>query len=212
MHPDSGNILSSFLPPKFLPPESQLVVTRSSHGTRNVSYQRARPRARDLESPGISARRVSRNRHRRCRNGRKRELNRSEDKIEIEKKANCPTESAQEDDDSDTSSSDDEDKLDIEEANSGILSVDWSDPALSEALIARIMEDKDIKRALYPPPGPNASTAKGGGKSKVESQWQLCLNLLEEHPKYKEALAAVTTKKERTAYANKIKNRLRAYV
>ncbi|KAJ7512117.1 hypothetical protein B0H11DRAFT_1898616 [Mycena galericulata] len=116
------------------------------------------------------------------------------------------------DDDSDTSSSDDEDELDIEEANSGILSVDWSDPALSEALIARIMEDKDIKRALYPPPGPNASTAKGGGKSKVESQWQLCLNLLEEHPKYKEALAAVTTKKERTAYANKIKNRLRAYV
>ncbi|KAJ6629025.1 hypothetical protein B0H10DRAFT_1776702, partial [Mycena sp. CBHHK59/15] len=86
----------------------------------------------------------------------------------------------------------------------------WSDPTLSEALVSRIMESAEIKRALYPPPGPNASTAKGGGKTKVGSQWQLCLNLLGEDPKYKEALAAVTTSKERTAYANKIKNRLRA--
>ncbi|KAJ7434202.1 hypothetical protein B0H11DRAFT_1664722, partial [Mycena galericulata] len=85
----------------------------------------------------------------------------------------------------------------------------WSEPALSQALIACIMEDRDIKRALYPPPGPNASTAKGGGKTKTESQWQLCLNLLGEDPKYQEALDAVKTKKEQVAYANKIKNRLR---
>ncbi|KAJ6570351.1 hypothetical protein B0H10DRAFT_1748530, partial [Mycena sp. CBHHK59/15] len=58
----------------------------------------------------------------------------------------------------------------------------WSDVSLSEALIARIMEDKDIKRALYPPVGPNASTAKGSGKTKVGSQWALCLALLDEHP------------------------------
>ncbi|KAJ7128002.1 hypothetical protein C8R44DRAFT_554394, partial [Mycena epipterygia] len=58
----------------------------------------------------------------------------------------------------------------------------WSDAARSEALVARIYEDRDIKRALYPPPGPNASTAKGGGKTKVAAQWQLCCNLLGEDP------------------------------
>ncbi|KAJ7775996.1 hypothetical protein DFH07DRAFT_696726, partial [Mycena maculata] len=80
---------------------------------------------------------------------------------------------------------------------------------LSEGLIACIMESADIKRALYPPPGPNTSTAKGGGQTKVGAQWQLCLNLLGEDPNFKEALEACITTKEQTAYANKIKNRLR---
>ncbi|KAJ6489363.1 hypothetical protein DFH09DRAFT_948169, partial [Mycena vulgaris] len=85
----------------------------------------------------------------------------------------------------------------------------WSDVALSESIVACIMEDREIKRALYPPVGPNASTAKGGGKTKVAAHWKLCLAVLGEHPKYKDALAAVSTAKERTVYANKLKNRLR---
>ncbi|KAJ7473230.1 hypothetical protein FB451DRAFT_1248800 [Mycena latifolia] len=70
---------------------------------------------------------------------------------------------------------------------------------MSESLITRIMEDKDIKRALYPPVGPNASTSKGGGKTKVSSHWQLAKNLLGDDPRYKDALAAVKTAKGRTA-------------
>ncbi|KAJ7205818.1 hypothetical protein GGX14DRAFT_327153, partial [Mycena pura] len=86
----------------------------------------------------------------------------------------------------------------------------WSDPTLSEELVAQIFENRDIKRALYPPPGPNASTAKGGGKTKTSAHWLLCLKVFGEKPKYKKALAAVDTAKDRTAYANKIKNRLRS--
>ncbi|KAJ6543425.1 hypothetical protein DFH09DRAFT_882654, partial [Mycena vulgaris] len=58
----------------------------------------------------------------------------------------------------------------------------WSDVALSESIVACIMEDRDIKRALYPPVGPNVSTAKGGGKTKVAAHWKLCLAVLGEHP------------------------------
>ncbi|KAJ6528403.1 hypothetical protein B0H19DRAFT_914342, partial [Mycena capillaripes] len=86
----------------------------------------------------------------------------------------------------------------------------WSDHTLSESLLTLIYESRDIKRALYPPPGPNASTANGGGKTKTAAHWQLCLKLFSGHPKYAAVLAAVVTAKERTAYANKIKNRLRA--
>ncbi|KAJ6514010.1 hypothetical protein DFH09DRAFT_1333265 [Mycena vulgaris] len=53
------------------------------------------------------------------------------------------------------------------------MTIDWSDVALSESIFACIMEDRDIKRALYPPVGPNASTAKGGGKTKVAAHWKL---------------------------------------
>ncbi|KAJ7734192.1 hypothetical protein DFH07DRAFT_967741 [Mycena maculata] len=110
--------------------------------------------------------------------------------------------------DEEGSEDDDVDEGDLKSGDK-TMAFDWSDPALTQALITCIMEDRDIKRALYPPPGPNASTAKGGGKTKTSSHWQLCLNLLGEDPKYKEALAMVTTAKERLAYANKIKNRLR---
>ncbi|KAF8166475.1 hypothetical protein K438DRAFT_2025152 [Mycena galopus ATCC 62051] len=58
-------------------------------------------------------------------------------------------------------------------------------------LIARIIENAAIKRALFPPPGPNASTAKGSGKTKSSA-----------------ALDTVSTTKDQTAWGNKIKNHL----
>ncbi|KAF8149304.1 hypothetical protein K438DRAFT_2086789 [Mycena galopus ATCC 62051] len=86
-----------------------------------------------------------------------------------------------------------------DEGNSGTLPVDWSDQVLTQDLIARIIENATIKRALFPPPGPNASTAKGGGKTKSSAYWQLLQG----------ALDAVSTTKDQTAWGNKIKNRLR---
>ncbi|KAJ7835155.1 hypothetical protein B0H13DRAFT_2108813 [Mycena leptocephala] len=88
-------------------------------------------------------------------------------------------------------------------------SVSWSDVALSEQLIACIVESRDIKRALFPPVGPNASTSNGGGKTKVAAHWQLCVLLLGDNPKYKDAIEAATTPKEQLSWANRIKNRLR---
>ncbi|KAJ7791375.1 hypothetical protein B0H13DRAFT_2173092 [Mycena leptocephala] len=87
--------------------------------------------------------------------------------------------------------------------------VSWSDVALSEQLIACIVEGRDIKRALFPPVGPNASTSNGGGKTKVAAHWQLCVLLLGDNPKYKDAIEAATTPKEQLSWANRIKNRLR---
>ncbi|KAJ7775304.1 hypothetical protein B0H16DRAFT_1712882 [Mycena metata] len=50
-----------------------------------------------------------------------------------------------------------------------VLDVDWKDSALSQKLLAHISENGDIKRSLYPPCGPNASSTKGGGKPKTAS-------------------------------------------
>lgn len=79
----------------------------------------------------------------------------------------------------------------------------------SEKLIALIAEDKFIKQSLYPPCGPNASTTKGGGKPKVEAQFELARLLLGDDEKYKASIeAAASNPKDRLGYANKIKNRL----
>ncbi|KAJ7744712.1 hypothetical protein B0H14DRAFT_3514652 [Mycena olivaceomarginata] len=58
--------------------------------------------------------------------------------------------------------------------------------------------------------GPNASTKKGGGKTKVSARWEICLKLLGDHPEYQEAIAAAANvPRERSPWANRIKNRLR---
>ncbi|KAJ7108895.1 hypothetical protein C8R43DRAFT_962832 [Mycena crocata] len=77
------------------------------------------------------------------------------------------------------------------------LDVDWKDPQLSVELLMHILENKDIKQALFPPCGPNASTTNGGGKKKIDAQWKLAFILLSKIEKYKEALAAVSTPKEK---------------
>ncbi|KAJ7099758.1 hypothetical protein C8R44DRAFT_888450 [Mycena epipterygia] len=70
------------------------------------------------------------------------------------------------------------------------------------------MEHKHIKQSLYPPCGPNASTTKGGGKTKSNAQRDLSVLLLGKDAKYKDALAKCKAPKKQLAYANKIKNRL----
>jgi hypothetical protein len=73
------------------------------------------------------------------------------------------------------------------------------------------MEHKNIKQALFPPCGPNASTARGGGQSKAHAHFQLCQLLLGDDEKYKATLElAATIPQQRTAWSLKIKNRVRS--
>lgn len=66
----------------------------------------------------------------------------------------------------------------------------WSDQTLSQSLITAITDDPDIKQGLFPPPGPNASSAKGGGKKKTLWQWKVAVAIFKEHPTYSTAFAA----------------------
>lgn len=85
--------------------------------------------------------------------------------------------------------------------------------ALTWSLITAIEEDKNIKRALYPPPGSNASTAKGGGKAKTEFQAHLATVLFKNHPDYKRAFALTKDEpRQLAAWGRKIKNRIKASV
>jgi len=93
----------------------------------------------------------------------------------------------------------------------------WNtDVALSEALITAITDDRKIKQALFPSPGSNVSSSKGGGKPKTEYHWILCQLLFTDHPSYGEAFKKVLDcddgPKKATAlrrlWGNKIKNRL----
>jgi hypothetical protein len=52
------------------------------------------------------------------------------------------------------------------------------------------------------------STVKGGGKKKTEHQYALAKEVFSEHPVYGEAFKAAKEPKMKTAWANKIKNRL----
>ncbi|KAJ6534891.1 hypothetical protein B0H19DRAFT_1383230 [Mycena capillaripes] len=113
------------------------------------------------------------------------------------------------DDESDDDSSEDSD-IDIAQPPSKtVLNVNWKDPTMSQKLIALIAENKEIKQALYPPCGPNASSVQGGGEPKVNAQFNLAVLLLGSIDKYKESIAAAAlVPKDRLAYANKFKNRL----
>ncbi|KAJ7131795.1 hypothetical protein C8R43DRAFT_1239642 [Mycena crocata] len=108
----------------------------------------------------------------------------------------------------DDSSEDSTDEVAV--PSKAVLDVDWKDPNLSLSLLTHIVENRDIKRSLYPPCGPNGSTVQGGGKPKVNAQWDLFVLTFGDDIKYKDAIAACTTPKLRLAYANKIKNRLSA--
>ncbi|KJA22275.1 hypothetical protein HYPSUDRAFT_109804, partial [Hypholoma sublateritium FD-334 SS-4] len=58
----------------------------------------------------------------------------------------------------------------------------WNSDNLSEQLIAAITDDPDIKQGLFPSPGANVSTTKGGGKRKSFWQRKLAEILFAEHP------------------------------
>ena len=86
---------------------------------------------------------------------------------------------------------------------------------MTSALIAEIQENEEIKRGLFPPPGGNASTAKGGGKTKKDHHLALAKALFgtDKTGHYIPAFtAALNDKKEEKKWANKIKNRLAKYV
>ncbi|KAJ7036778.1 hypothetical protein C8F04DRAFT_1336265 [Mycena alexandri] len=99
---------------------------------------------------------------------------------------------------------------DEEESEEGVLSINWkADPGLSVKMLALISESTEIKQSLYPPPGPNASSTKGGGQPKTVAHWDLCVLLLGDDPKYKDSIEATANNpKAKLAYGNKMKNRL----
>jgi hypothetical protein len=88
----------------------------------------------------------------------------------------------------------------------------WKDADLTWSLISAITDDPAIKQGLFPSPGANVSTSKGGGKPKTDHQFALAAALFSEHPKYCEVFKLATSSKERAVWAKWIKNRLQKYV
>jgi hypothetical protein len=95
----------------------------------------------------------------------------------------------------------------------------WNkDIPLSDLLISTIMEDKQIKQALFPSPGPNASSSKGGGKPKTEHHYAIAQIMFTDHLKYCDAFQKVEDAegkegiKLRRLLGNEIKNWLVKYV
>ncbi|KAJ7713778.1 hypothetical protein B0H14DRAFT_3523242 [Mycena olivaceomarginata] len=74
------------------------------------------------------------------------------------------------------------------EANSKTVQHVRSNKESKASRAHRGAEDKDIKRSLYPPCGPNAFSSNGGGKPKIDAQWELTNLLLGDDEKYKESL------------------------
>ncbi|KAM5539999.1 hypothetical protein V8D89_006331 [Ganoderma adspersum] len=115
-------------------------------------------------------------------------------------------------DESHDEDSDDEDELD-EDGNRGTgkqggKKLKW-DEELTWALITRINENAKIKRGLYPPPGPNPSTANGGGKPKSDFHAELARALFENHAKYGTQFEqAKSDPAKLSKWAGKIKNRM----
>ncbi|KLO08241.1 hypothetical protein SCHPADRAFT_944633 [Schizopora paradoxa] len=80
---------------------------------------------------------------------------------------------------------------------------------LTWKLYTAIIENEDIKRGLFPPPGSNASTKDGGGKAKIEFQAMLAGEVFGgENCEHKAAFEAAKTKAEKEAWVTKIKNKL----
>jgi hypothetical protein len=90
----------------------------------------------------------------------------------------------------------------------------WSIPERSIALIACINDpiNINIKNCLFPPPGQNPSTSKGGGKTKTSAYWDLVKAFLVQFIEYREAIQWIinTPKavKERGQWTKKMKNRI----
>lgn len=82
------------------------------------------------------------------------------------------------------------------------------------ALLGHIHDDNDIKQGLFPSPGGNVSTAKGGGKLKIYWHWKLAILTFGSIPVYGQSIEQATkgnpktVKALRAAWTNKIKNRL----
>ncbi|KAK7001487.1 hypothetical protein R3P38DRAFT_2796007 [Favolaschia claudopus] len=93
-------------------------------------------------------------------------------------------------------------------AAAALEDAEWT-TELSFSLLTRINETAALKRSIFPPCGPNASTKDGGGMPKTHAYWDLAVHLLGNEPKYKEAMSKCVTAKQKEPFGNKIKNRLR---
>lgn len=85
----------------------------------------------------------------------------------------------------------------------------WDDQ-LTWALITAITDNPIIKQGLFPSPGANVSTTKGGGLRKTDHHWALCREIFSHHQKYEEAFNAVSEAKEKAIWCGKVKNCLAA--
>jgi hypothetical protein len=76
-------------------------------------------------------------------------------------------------------------------------------------LISTIDENPLYKRILYPPPGGNPSTAKGGGTPKTDIHWSLVKDVLGPTEKYGTLVKAITSSSadagRRSKWGNKVK-------
>lgn len=88
----------------------------------------------------------------------------------------------------------------------------WKDRDLTWQLINCITEDPIIRQGLFPGPGANVSTTKGGGLSKAHHHKELAARIFGDHPVYGPAFAQALTPKEKVVWANRIKNRIQASV
>jgi hypothetical protein len=89
-----------------------------------------------------------------------------------------------------------------------ISSPSWSDAKLTWALLTAISNNNTIKQGLFPGPGRNVSMVKGGGKKKIDHQFDLAKALFGEHEKYGEAFKLTQDSKQKLLWATKVKNHL----
>jgi hypothetical protein len=74
----------------------------------------------------------------------------------------------------------------------------WSDEDHSWSLISAITDNSVIKEGLFPSPGSNVPTSKGGGKPKTDHQYALAVALFSMHPKYANAFGLAAGPKDRS--------------
>jgi len=96
--------------------------------------------------------------------------------------------------------------------SSVLTSNSWKDKDLTWQLIHCIAEDPIIRQGLFPCPGANVLTAKGGGLSKAHHHKELAARVFGDHLVYGPAFEQARTAKEKNLWAQKIKNRIQAWV
>ncbi|KAG8927477.1 hypothetical protein FRC01_007378 [Tulasnella sp. 417] len=84
--------------------------------------------------------------------------------------------------------------------------IDWlNEPELTDALLTSIEEDSDIRQGLFPGCGGNASTAKGGGKSKSKFHKALARMIFAGHGVHGDVYTRASPH-EKKEWGKKIKN------
>jgi hypothetical protein len=76
------------------------------------------------------------------------------------------------------------------------------------SLIAAIMDDYVIKQGLFPSPGANVLTAKGGGKPKTDHHYANTLAIFSEYKAYQDVFKLATGPKEKAVWGKKVKNQI----